>query len=566
LQTPFLFFPDNVVLKAATQLSGFFLPAEKRFKDGFIVEKIALAQINCTVGGVRDNAQKIIEFSRLAAAEGDKIAVFPELAVTGYPPEDLLLKPSFIAGNLEQSRRIVASTGDMIVIFGFVDTDGERLYNAAAAAVRGKLAGVYRKILLPNYGVFDEKRYFAPGKEAPVFNIDGLSLGISICEDIWHAPGPVYEQARTGAKVLVNISASPYHIGKVAERSDTLCRCAAECGVPVVYVNLVGGQDDLVFDGGSMFISSAGGVLSRAAVFKEELFTLERAVCRRPEHSLEQEEEVYSALTLGLKDYFRKNGFKKAVLGLSGGIDSALTAALAADALGSENVTGVFLPARYTSKQSHDDALKLARGLGIGFKRISIEPIFRLYLLSLEEQFSGLPRDCTEENLQARIRGALLMALSNKFGWLVLATGNKSEMSVGYSTIYGDLAGGFAVLKDVPKTFIYRLAAYRNRRSPVIPESVISREPTAELSPGQKDSDTLPPYDVLDPILKLYIEEDASAQDIIAAGFQEKDVRRVVSLVDRSEYKRRQSPPGIKITPRAFGKDRRMPITNGQKP
>jgi len=563
---PFLFFPDNVVLKAATQLSGFFLPAEKRFKDGFIVEKIALAQINCTVGGVRDNAQKIIEFSRLAAAEGDKIAVFPELAVTGYPPEDLLLKPSFIADNLEQSRRVVASTGDMIVIFGFVDTDGERLYNAAAAAVRGKLAGVYRKVLLPNYGVFDEKRYFAPGKEAPVFRINGLSMGISVCEDIWHASGPVYEQARTGAEVLVNISASPYQIGKIAERGDTLCRCAAECGVPVVYVNLVGGQDDLVFDGGSMFISSAGGVLSRAAVFKEELFTLERAVCRRPEHSLEQEEEVYSALTLGLKDYFRKNGFKKAVLGLSGGIDSALTAALAADALGSENVTGVFLPARYTSKQSHDDALKLARGLGIGFKRISIEPIFRLYLLSLEEQFSGLPRDCTEENLQARIRGALLMALSNKFGWLVLATGNKSEMSVGYSTIYGDLAGGFAVLKDVPKTFIYRLAAYRNRRSPVIPESVISREPTAELSPGQKDSDTLPPYDVLDPILKLYIEEDASAQDIIAAGFQEKDVRRVVSLVDGSEYKRRQSPPGIKITPRAFGKDRRMPITNGQKP
>ncbi|NLE91120.1 MAG: NAD+ synthase [Elusimicrobia bacterium] len=530
------------------------------------MEKIALAQINCTVGGVRDNAQKIIEFSRLAAAEGNKMAVFPELAVTGYPPEDLLLKPSFIADNLEQSRRIVASAGDMIVIFGFVDTDGERLYNAAAAAVRGKLAGVYRKVLLPNYGVFDEKRYFAPGKEAPVFRIDGLSMGISVCEDIWHASGPVYEQARTGAEVLVNISASPYQIGKIAERGDTLCRCAAECGVPIVYVNLVGGQDDLVFDGGSMFISSAGGVLSRAAVFKEELFTLERAVCRRPEYSLEQEEEVYSALTLGLKDYFRKNGFKKAVLGLSGGIDSALTAALAADALGSENVTGVFLPARYTSKQSHDDALKLARGLGIGFKRISIEPIFRLYLLSLEEQFSGLPRDCTEENLQARIRGALLMALSNKFGWLVLATGNKSEMSVGYSTIYGDLAGGFAVLKDVPKTLIYRLVAYRNRRSPVIPESVISREPTAELSPGQKDSDTLPPYDVLDPILKLYIEEDASAQDIIAAGFQEKDVRRVVSLVDGSEYKRRQSPPGIKITSRAFGKDRRMPITNGQKP
>ncbi len=527
------------------------------------MEKIALAQINCTVGDLQDNAARIIEFSRLAAAGGNKMAVFPELAVTGYPPEDLLLKPSFIAGNLEQFKRIVASTGEMITVFGFVDTDGERLYNAAAAAVRGRLAGVYRKVLLPNYGVFDEKRYFAPGREAPVFRIEGLSLGISICEDIWHASGPVYEQARAGAEMLVNISASPYHIGKIGERSNTLCRCAAECGTQIAYVNLVGGQDELVFDGRSMFISASGEVLSRAAAFREELFSPDSAA--REQQSLTEEEEVYSALTLGLKDYFRKNGFKKAVLGLSGGIDSALTAALAADALGSENVTGVFLPARYTSRQSHDDAQELARGLGIGFRRISIEPLFRLYLLSLEEQFSGLPRDCTEENLQARIRGALLMALSNKFGWLVLATGNKSEMSVGYSTIYGDLAGGFAVLKDVPKTLVYRLAAYRNSRSPVIPESVISREPTAELSPGQKDSDTLPPYDVLDPILKMYVEEEASAQEITAAGFREKDVRRVISLVDGSEYKRRQSPPGIKITPRAFGKDRRMPITNSYK-
>lgn len=523
-----------------------------------------MAQINCTVGDMEGNAARIIESSRTAAAGGNKLVVFPELAVTGYPPEDLLLKPSFIAANMEQFKRITASAGDIVTVFGFVDTDGERLYNAAAVAVRGRLAGVYRKVLLPNYGVFDEKRYFSPGKEAGVFKVEGISLGVSICEDIWHAPGPVGAQAAAGAEILVNISASPYHIGKIGERCRVLCSRAAGCRKPIVYVNLVGGQDELVFDGRSMFISASGEVLSSAAAFKEELFT------GLPEaRSLTEEEEVYSALTLGLKDYFRKNGFKKAVLGLSGGIDSALTAALAADALGSGNVTGVFLPSRYTSRQSHDDALGLARGLGIGFRQISIEPLFRLYLLSLEEQFSGLPRDCTEENLQARIRGALLMALSNKFGWLVLATGNKSEMSVGYSTIYGDLAGGFAVLKDVPKTLVYRLAVYRNSRSPVIPESVITRAPTAELSPGQKDSDSLPPYSVLDPILKLYVEEDVPAPEIIAAGFAGKDVRRVISLVDGSEYKRRQSPPGIKITPRAFGKDRRMPITNaynGEKP
>ncbi|MFA5320371.1 MAG: NAD+ synthase [Candidatus Omnitrophota bacterium] len=533
------------------------------------MEKTALAQINCLVGGMADNAARIVEFGRLAADAGNKIVIFPELAVTGYPPEDLLLKPSFVSENLQQFKRVVASAGDIITIFGFVDTDGERLYNAAAVAVRGQLAGIYRKIFLPNYGVFDERRYFAPGKEASVFKVDGISLGVSICEDIWHKSGPVYEQAKSGAGMLVNISASPYHIGKIGERRRTLCGCAADCGVPVAYVNLVGGQDELVFDGRSMFISAAGEVVSCAGAFKEELFSFNPEAVFSAVLPLTEEEEVYSALTLGLKDYAHKNGFKKAVLGLSGGIDSALTAALAADALGSENVTGVFLPTRYTSEQSHDDAFELSRGLGIGFRKISIEPLFRLYLLSLEEQFSGLPRDRTEENLQARIRGALLMALSNKFGWLVLATGNKSEMSVGYSTIYGDLAGGFAILKDVPKTLVYRLAEYRNRIGAAIPESIIAREPTAELSPGQKDSDSLPLYSVLDPILKLYVEEDVSAQEIIAAGFFGKDVRRVISLVDSSEYKRRQSPPGIKITPRAFGKDRRMPITNaydGEKP
>jgi NAD+ synthase (glutamine-hydrolysing) len=455
----------------------------------------------------------------------------------------------------------------------------------------GRVRGVYHKIFLPNYGVFDEARYFTAGSKAPIFAFAGDIFGINICEDLWHADGPTRAQAAGGAGFIINISASPYHAGKTKEREVLVRAAARKNKVALIYANLVGGQDELVFDGQSMIVDRAGNVMARGNAFEEDLIVtdielparkadtsrhvvqvagelphgVKAAIPKRAVTVLDPTEEVYKALLLGLKDYAAKNGFKKAAVAVSGGIDSALVAALAADALGKDNVTAVFMPSRYSSQESREDAAAVAGNLDMKFLEISIEQMYKMYLLALEGQFAGMQRDLTEENIQARIRGNIMMALSNKFGWLVLTTGNKSEMSTGYATLYGDMAGGFAVIKDAFKTLVYKLAKYRNSLGSVIPERVITKEPTAELRPNQKDADTLPPYDVLDPILKAYIIEDRGLEEIVALGFDRDMACRVLNMVDKSEYKRRQSPPGIKITPKAFGRDRRMPITNRYK-
>ncbi len=549
--------------------------------------RIALAQINTTVGDIAGNLALIKEAFRNARSLGADIVAFPELSVTGYPPEDLLMRPLFIDDNLAALKKIAAFIDERAAVVGFVDRLKGTLFNAAAVLYKGKVRAVYHKMLLPNYGVFDEKRYFAAGVSPLVLRLGGCVFGVSICEDIWHEEGPTAAQAKRGAALILNINASPYHAGKIAERQRIVAARAKRHGVAIAYVNLVGGQDELVFDGQSMVLDGKGKIVARAPAFREELLTVDiplvhrrvsarvdttftstsikrkkPSIDRRMAQPLERAEEVYKALLLGLSDYVRKNGFRKVVIGLSGGIDSSLVAALAADCLGKENVSGIFMPSRYSSDESRDDARRLAHNLGISFSAISIEQIYRMYLLVLEPHFAGLPKNIAEENLQARIRGNLLMALSNKFGWLVLTTGNKSEMSTGYATLYGDMAGGFAVIKDVPKTLVYELCRYRNAVSDVIPENVLRKEPTAELKPNQKDSDSLPPYPVLDPILEEYVERDEGIRAVIDKGFDAKTVERVFELVDRSEYKRRQSPPGIKITPRAFGRDRRMPITN----
>jgi len=470
-----------------------------------------------------------------------------------------------------------------------VDKKGPALYNAAAVICQGRIKGVYHKSLLPNYGVFDEKRYFTAGKEYPVFALGGTVFGVNICEDIWGADGPTHRLCKRGATLIININASPYHRGKVNARQAVMRRQAKENRVWVAYVNLVGGQDELVFDGQSMVVNPAGRIIAKAEAFKEDLLLVDvtvpykkSAAKARPVVTVAQTwapaqraklkarltpapgpaAEVYEALILGLRDYAAKNGFQKAVLGASGGIDSALVAAIAVDALGKENVTVVFMPSRYSSQESEQDAGCLARNLGIKLMHISIDAIYTTYLVVLEQHFSGFDRNIAEENIQARIRGNILMALSNKFGWLVLTTGNKSEMSTGYATLYGDMAGGFAVIKDVPKMLVYQLARYRNTKEEVIPGNIFTKAPTAELRPHQKDSDTLPAYEKLDPILKAYVEEDQDAQTIIASGCDRDTVQKVVRMVDASEYKRRQAPPGVKITPKAFGRDRRMPITN----
>lgn len=514
--------------------------------------------------------------------------VFPELAITGYPPEDLLLKPKFVQDNLDKIKELAQSVDDILVIAGFVDRNKKNLYNAAAIIYDGKIKGIYRKMLLPNYGVFDEKRYFVAGQTQDVFKIGSCVFGVNICEDIWHKRGPVNAQASSGARLIININASPYHMGKIKERENIVQSQARTNHVFIVYNNLVGGQDELIFDGQSMVVDNKGKVINRAEAFKEDLLITDIEI-PKGRHRLSRKiiniadklpyknkiwvtaknikrldpvAEVYQALLLGLSDYVTKNGFQKVVVGLSGGIDSALVATLAADALGKDNVVAVFMPSRYSSIESEIDARELAQNLGIKFLSISIEQIYRIYLMVLEPHFMGLEKNIAEENLQARIRGNILMALSNKFGWLVLTTGNKSEMSCGYATLYGDMAGGFAVIKDVPKTFVYKLGQYRNSLGLVIPQRVLTKEPTAELKPNQKDTDTLPPYETLDPILKAYVEEDKDFKAIISSGFGPKVVEKVMDLVDKSEYKRRQSPPGIKITPRALGKDRRMPITN----
>jgi NAD+ synthase (glutamine-hydrolysing) len=564
--------------------------------------RIALAQIDTTVGDLAGNVENIItHLGRAREVEADLVA-FPELTVTGYPPEDLLLKPSFIEANRATIDEIAAATHGLTAVVGFADVEGD-VYNAAAVLHDGGLIGVYRKHYLPTYGVFDEDRYFQAGEANPLFILGDVVIGVSICEDIWYPEGPPQVQARGGAHLLVNISASPYHAGKGAARERMLATRAADNVAFVAFCNLVGGQDELVFDGGSVVFDERGELVARGAQFEEDLIVVDVDVGgvfrqrlhdprRRKEPSadvariilppierresrydlfgphivepLPRLEEIYRALTLGTRDYVHKNGFQKVVISLSGGVDSSLVVCIAADALGPEHVTGIAMPSRYSADFSEMDAARLADNLGIHFFVISIELAFQAYLDTLAEHFAGREPDVAEENLQARIRGNLLMALSNKFGWLVLTAGNKSEMSVGYATLYGDMAGGFAVIKDVPKTLVYELAHWRNGRrdGPVIPERVLTRAPSAELRPDQRDSDSLPPYEVLDPILQAYVEEDRSLAEIMALGFEEAVVREVMDMVDRNEYKRRQAAPGVKITLRAFGKDRRLPITN----
>ncbi|MFH1441693.1 MAG: NAD+ synthase [Candidatus Omnitrophota bacterium] len=556
-----------------------------------VVLRVSIAQINFIVGDLEGNAVKIKKYISQAQEIDSDIVCFPELALTGYPPEDLLIKPKFIQDNIDLLKDIVKSTKDITAIVGFVDRDSKGIYNAAAVIYNGRIKGIYRKIHLPNYGVFDEVRYFKPGNQAEVFNYKGIIFGVNICEDIWHLGGPAASQAKRGAKLIININSSPFHAGKVKQRENIISKQAKDNKVGIVYANLIGAQDELVFDGQSMAVDQQGKIIGRAEAFKEQLFSLDlelqvpkpknksgiinishglikkekKAISIIFAEPLEEIREIYQALVLGLRDYVFKNGFKKVVVGLSGGIDSALVLTLAVDALGKDNVNAVFMPSRFSSHESEIDANQLANNIGLKLLNIPIEDIYKIYLEILRPVFEGVKENITEENLQARIRGNILMALSNKFGWLVLTTGNKSEMSTGYATLYGDMAGGFAVIKDVFKTLVYKLARYRNSISPVIPERIIVKAPTAELKPNQKDSDTLPAYEVLDKILKYYIEEDKNWSKIISMGFNRETVTKVLTMVDKSEYKRRQSPPGIKITPKAFGRDRRMPITNGYK-
>ena len=569
--------------------------------------RVGMAQINTTVGDFANNTRKILEASAEARSSGINLLTFPELAICGYPPEDLLFKPQFIEENLRSLDRVVAGSSGLTIVAGFVDAKGD-IYNSAAVIHDGKLVGVYHKIYLPNYGVFDENRYFQAGREYPIYIINGVGVGINICEDIWYEAGPATVQACSGAEVIVNISASPYHFGKGSFRERMLATRASDNVAIVVHNNLVGGQDELVFDGNSMVLDEKGQLIARGKQFEEDLIVVDldvEAVFRTRLHDprwrketllLEEQQrhatriviseeppttakpplpqrqlqveglprEVYNALVLGTHDYVRKNGFEKVLIGISGGIDSSLVAAIAVDALGNSNVVGVAMPSRYSSPGSLSDAELLAKNLVIKLLTIPIEKVFQAYLNMLAEAFTGTKTNVAEENIQARIRGNILMALSNKFGWLVLTTGNKSEMATGYTTLYGDMSGGFAIIKDVPKSLVYELARYRNSLagSDLIPSTVIDKLPSAELKPDQRDSDTLPSYDRLDPVLTAYVEEDKSLDQIIAMGFDKGLVEQAVRLVDGSEYKRRQSPPGIKITPRAFGRDRRLPITN----
>ncbi len=532
--------------------------------------RIALAQINATVGDIQGNEAKIARF--LSDAKGFKadLAVFPELALTGYPPEDLLFKPVFIRQNLSAVRRLASRTRGITAVIGFADRDRQgRLYNAAAIATEGRLVACYHKMQLPNYGVFDEKRYFTPGKQPLVFRPkkEAVPIGVSICEDIWVEEGLLQAEAAAGARILVNLSASPYYAGKRLERERLLAHQARSTKGWICYLNLIGGQDELIFDGASMVVNPRGKVVFRAPQFQEGLFLVEvpEGPSGRSAIPLSPDDEIFQALVLGTRDYVAKNGFSRVVLGLSGGIDSALTAAVAVAALGKEKVVGVSMPSRYSSPGTQADARAVAELLGIQFLKLPIEPVFKPVLEALEGVFRNLSPDVTEENLQARIRGMLLMALSNKFHWLVLSTGNKSELSTGYCTLYGDMVGGFAVIKDLPKSWVYRVSRAANRifGRKVIPDSVFTRAPTAELRPRQKDQDTLPPYDRLDRMVRAYVEEDRSAAQIQRKlKIPKEELQRVLRMIDLNEYKRRQAPIGIKITPRAFGKDRRMPITN----
>jgi NAD+ synthase (glutamine-hydrolysing) len=562
--------------------------------------RVAGAQVNLMVGDLEGNHDQIAEAMAWAEEQSADVLLLPELAITGYPPEDLLLRSAFVEANLDVLRRLAAVSCDVVTVVGFADRVGavvdpledaavRNVANAAALLYRGQIRGVYHKVLLPNYGVFDEDRYFVPGREpARVWDVGGVPAGVSICEDIWIPDGPPSYQAGAGARVLFNISASPYHTDKAQERADLLAGQASRSGVPVVYVNLVGGQDELVFEGDSMVFDASGRLLYRAAEFDEERFVVDTPLGSRrapggavvtvrhepvvdrptrpiPESAprLEPEEaEVYQALVAGLRDYVHKNGFSEVVIGLSGGIDSALSAAVAVDAVGAGAVWGVAMPTRFSSEGSVLDAQDLAERLGIRFDIIPIDDTFAEFLTALEPAFAGTEFGVAEENVQARIRGAILMALSNKFGHMVVTTGNKSEVAVGYATLYGDMAGGYSVLKDVFKTLVYRLAEWRNTETEVIPRSIIDKPPSAELRPDQKDSDSLPAYDLLDQVLVQYVEQDRSLQEIIDDGFDADLVHRIAGLIDRNEYKRRQAAPGVRITRKAFGKDRRLPITN----
>jgi NAD+ synthase (glutamine-hydrolysing) len=565
--------------------------------------RVALAQINPTVGDLEGNVARIRAGLEQARRVGAQLVAFPELAITGYPPEDLLFKSAFIEANLKALADVAAATTGITAVVGFVDKRDD-IFNAAAVLHDGRRAGVYHKQYLPNYGVFDENRYFQAGTEAPVFTLGETAFAVNICEDIWYPTGPTTRQALAGAELVITINASPYHAGKGHQRERMIATRAADDVVCLAFVNMVGGQDELVFDGGSLVVNERGEPVARGRQFAEDFVVadldLDAVFHARLHDSRRRKEkrgaaedarvvlptlaaapspvlparetpvplppvaEVYEALVLGTRDYVRKNGFKHVVIGLSGGIDSSLVAAIAVEALGKENVSGVTMPSPYSSSGTRNDARRLAKNLGIDFQTLPITPVFKGFKRTLAAPFKGLKEDVAEENIQARIRGTLLMALSNKFGWLVLTTGNKSEIAVGYSTLYGDMAGGFAVIKDVPKTLVYEVSRHVNERAgrEVIPRSVFERAPSAELRPDQTDQDTLPPYVELDAILQSYVEEDRGVADLVARGFAEETVRRVIRMVDVNEYKRRQGPIGVKITPRAFGRDWRLPIVN----
>jgi NAD+ synthase (glutamine-hydrolysing) len=571
--------------------------------------RIGLAQVNPTVGDLRGNARLIVDWIDRARAKGVDLVCFPELVLTGYPPEDLVLKPAFVRDNLTWLDFVVKATKGICAVVGFVDEDGD-LFNAAAFMNDGVLKAVYHKVFLPNYGVFDEQRYFTPGHRSPIIEMSGMRVGMSVCEDAWYPSGPMAWEAHHGAEVLININGSPYHVGKRLPREEMIAGRAADYGAYVAWVNTCGGQDELVFDGNSVVFGPRGELLAHASSFEEDLLLCDIDLGPVPYHRphekiryeadaaarlelvvtdvpieihapsssmpaiepglkktpLDGAAEIYTAVTVGTHDYVRKQGFEKVVIGLSGGVDSALTATVAVDALGRDNVIGVRMPSRYTSAENLEDAGLTAEALGIQLLDFPIEPAHHAFEEILAGVFHDTKPGVAEENIQPRIRMTILHALSNKFGYIVLTTGNKSEVATGYGTLYGDMAGGFAVLKDITKTMVYELCRYRNSLGPAIPERVLTKAPSAELKPGQKDSDSLPPYEELDPILRGYVEEDLGPDELVALGYRPETVARVIQLVDRSEYKRRQAPPGVKITPRAFGRDRRMPITNRYAP
>ena len=579
--------------------------------------RLALAQINPTVGDIPGNTAKILDYLERAREAGADLVAFPELATTGYPPEDLLFKKSFLIDNVDAMAKVAAASRGIAVVLGYVnivslerpsEEVGPQVTNAAALCYGGKLVDTYHKIFLPNYGVFDEQRYFQKGSECPVYRIAGVDVGVNICEDIWYPVGPTTVQCQAGAELVVNINASPFHAGKRAFRENMIAQRALENGLTVAYVNTVGGQDELVFDGSSIICNTTGGLVARGPAFKEWLLITDLEfpdAAAKPSRTtssaeaaavgtaknvtvsevalnsraplaeqpmsdgIDGPEEVYRALVMGTGDYLRKSGFTKALIGLSGGIDSALTATVAVDALGKDNVVGITMPSRYSSEGSISDSKKLAENLGLDLWEVPIEPAHQAFTDMLAERFKGTEANVAEENVQARVRGNVLMTVSNKFGWIVLTTGNKSEMAMGYATLYGDMAGGFAVLKDVPKTTVYELCRWRNRQGrafgtvdDVIPAAIIDKPPSAELRDDQLDADSLPAYEILDPVVEAYVEDDLSYQDMVGQGFDPQVVRQVIAAVDRNEYKRRQAPPGVKITHRAFGKDRRLPIVN----